>query len=288
MPISNLAATSALQTLQNINKQLETTTQRISTGNRINSAKDNATYWSVAVTAQSDVGGMEAVKTSLDYASGYLSVAVSGIELAREKLQEARDVLVTANNAGADFDLIDSQTRALIDDALAAVNGSEFNGTNLLTLDSASTTSVSFVVALENGSGAPATMSIATSGLTMVNATTAGQLNPVTDAYATGGSVASINTAALANTAIGVIDTAIDNLLSAEGTLGASLTRVESQQTFNQALIDAKSQAISDLLSADMEAESTRLQALQTQQALAIEALAIANNQTSSILALFR
>lgn len=287
MPVYSNSASVALQALRTINSQLDTTTQRISTGYRVNSAKDDATYWSVSVKANNDIRGLEAVKNSLGYADGYLGVASSGIEQARTKLQQARDVLVTANNGGADFTLIDSQMRGLVDDAIAAVKGANYNGTNLLTLNSATTTSVAFVVALD-GTSTPATLSLATAGLTMENGTTAGVLNPVSDDYKTGGAGAAITTAALANTAIGLIDTAISNMLTAEGKIGAAQSRIVSQRSFNQALIDAKTNAVTALIGADLEGESTRLQALQTKQQLALQALGIANNQSASILALFR
>lgn len=285
---TNSAASTALQTLQMVNKQIGTTTERVSTGNAINSAKDNPAYWSVAMKAESDISGMEAVTSALGYAAGYLDVALTGVELARTKLQDARAVLVGASSTGADFTVIDTAMRGFIDDAMSAVNNSNYNGSNLLTSNSAVLTSVTFAVALDDGSGAPATLSLATSSLTMLNGTTAGKLDAVAAAYKTGGTVASITTAALATTAIAAIDTAIDDLLTAEGLLGAAANRIDSQKTFNMALIDVQKQAVASLVSADLEAESARLQSLQTQQALAIEALSIANNQSANILALFR
>jgi len=64
--------------------------------------------------------------------------------------------------------------------------------------------------------------------------------------------------------------------------------RVTSQQTFVKALMDANTNAVGTLVDADMETESTKLKALQTQQQLAIQSLSIANSSTQNVLTLFR
>jgi flagellin len=60
------------------------------------------------------------------------------------------------------------------------------------------------------------------------------------------------------------------------------------QQTFVKALSDALDRGISALVDADMNEESTKLQALQVKQQLGIQSLAIANSQTQIILKLFQ
>ncbi|WP_099863972.1 flagellin N-terminal helical domain-containing protein [Pararhizobium haloflavum] len=84
----------------------------------------------------------------------------------------------------------------------------------------------------------------------------------------------------------------VDSMLSAVTTaasdLGAIKTRVDSQQSFVSKLMDAVDRGVGQLVDADMNEESTRLKALQTQQQLGIQALSIANNETQNILSLFR
>jgi flagellin len=70
--------------------------------------------------------------------------------------------------------------------------------------------------------------------------------------------------------------------------LGASKQRVSLQRSFVVALMDAVDRGISTLVDADMTEESTKLQALQVQQQLGIQSLSIANQQSQSILTLFR
>jgi flagellin len=70
--------------------------------------------------------------------------------------------------------------------------------------------------------------------------------------------------------------------------MGSVSSRIATQQTFVKALIDSNTSAIGTLVDANMEEESTKLKALQTQQQLAIQSLGIANSSSQNILALFR
>ena len=70
--------------------------------------------------------------------------------------------------------------------------------------------------------------------------------------------------------------------------LGAIKNRIGLQQDFVKTLTDSLDRGIGQLVDADMNAELTRLQALQTQQQLGIQALSIANSGSQSILSLFR
>ncbi|MEP9375415.1 flagellin [Aquabacter sp. CN5-332] len=85
-----------------------------------------------------------------------------------------------------------------------------------------------------------------------------------------------------------IVDEALGDMTDANTTLGANAARIASQSNFAQALIDANDRAIGALVDADMEAESTKLKALQTQQQLAIQSLSIANSSTQNVLSLFR
>jgi flagellin len=70
--------------------------------------------------------------------------------------------------------------------------------------------------------------------------------------------------------------------------LGAIKNRIGLQQDFVKTLTDSLDRGIGQLVDADMNAESTRLQALQVQQQLGIQALSIANSGSQSILSLFK
>ncbi|MGU3497170.1 flagellin, partial [Xanthobacteraceae bacterium A53D] len=85
-----------------------------------------------------------------------------------------------------------------------------------------------------------------------------------------------------------IVDATIQALQSGSTALGTTQTRLESQQNFAQTLIDINTSSMGSLVDANMEEESTRLKALQTQQQLAVQSLSIANNNTSNIMTLFR
>ncbi|WP_333899023.1 flagellin, partial [Agrobacterium pusense] len=75
---------------------------------------------------------------------------------------------------------------------------------------------------------------------------------------------------------------------SAAADLGSVKMRIELQENFVNKLTDSLDKGIGRLVDAEMNEESTKLKALQTQQQLAVQALSIANNDSQSILSLFR
>ena len=95
-------------------------------------------------------------------------------------------------------------------------------------------------------------------------------------------------TDALLDDYIAGIDAMAARVTTAASDLGAVKSRIDLQKDFVKALMDAIDRGIGQLVDADMNAESTRLQALQVQQQLGIQALSIANANSQNILALFR
>jgi flagellin len=87
---------------------------------------------------------------------------------------------------------------------------------------------------------------------------------------------------------INYIEVASSRVVSAASSLGSLQTRLEMQSDFAAKLMDSIDSGIGRLVDADMEEESSKLSARQTQQQLAIQALSIANSQPGSILSLFR
>ena len=87
---------------------------------------------------------------------------------------------------------------------------------------------------------------------------------------------------------IQAVDAALSEMTTAASNLGSTKKRIDIQKSFVGSLMSALDRGISTLVDADMNAESTRLQALQVQQQLGIQALSIANSSSQSILSLFR
>lgn len=97
-----------------------------------------------------------------------------------------------------------------------------------------------------------------------------------------------VTTNAGANAALGNIETLINNSIDGAAEFGSSQGRIEIQSNFIGKLTDSLKAGIGTMVDADMEAASARLQALQVQQQLGIQALSIANQAPQSILSLFR
>ena len=101
-------------------------------------------------------------------------------------------------------------------------------------------------------------------------------------------SVSSSTTDSQIDAMIRVTDKIISDMTQSAADLGSNGKRIELQQDFVSNLMDAIDRGISQLVDADLNEESTKLQALQAQQQLGIQALSIANANSQNILSLFR
>ena len=84
------------------------------------------------------------------------------------------------------------------------------------------------------------------------------------------------------------VDTDLQAAIDAAAAFGAAQVRIEAQNEFLAKQADALKTGVGALVDADMEEASARLQALQVQQQLGIQALSIANQSPQNVLALFR
>tara|TARA_R110002072_G_scaffold210275_2_gene367886 strand:+ start:836 stop:2080 length:1245 start_codon:yes stop_codon:yes gene_type:complete len=135
------------------------------------------------------------------------------------------------------------------------------------------------VITIANSSGAAlAVTAQATTGGT-AGTTTGGLGNLAT---------VDVTTDAGAAAALTAIESLLQTSIDAAAGLGSSQKRIESQGEFVNTLIDAMTTGIGGLTDADMEAASAKLQALQVQQQLGVQALSIANQGPQALLSLFR
>ncbi len=91
-----------------------------------------------------------------------------------------------------------------------------------------------------------------------------------------------------ASAALGAIEDLIQTSIDSAAALGSAGRRIETQADFVSKITDGLTSGIGALVDADMEAASAKLQALQTQQQLGVQALSIANQAPQTILSLFR
>ena len=94
--------------------------------------------------------------------------------------------------------------------------------------------------------------------------------------------------AAAMGEALKLVDAGLKAMTSVAAKLGSISTRIDLQTDFVSKLSDSVESGIGKLVDADMEEESSKLSALQTQQQLAVQSLSIANSSSQNILSLFR
>ena len=284
--MTNASALTALQSLNSTNKALETTQSRISTGYRVATASDNAAYWSIATTMRSDNKANSAVQDALGLGAGKIDTAYTGMNAAIKVVDDIKAKLITARGASeADQLKIQSEIATMQGQLVSIAVGASYAGSNLLASD---TTDTLAIVASYNR---------ATDGTTAVSTIDVDPTNIVLTAAngGTGGLLADImaidGTAADATAIDGFlqnIETGLAAMSTAAADLGAAKSRVDLQKNFVSSLMDSLDRGVGQLVDADMNKESTRLQALQVQQQLGIQALSIANQNSQTILSLFR
>ena len=305
---TNVSAMVALQSLNKTNAALEMTQKRISTGYRVGSAEDNAAYWSIATTMRSDNSALSTVKDALGLGAATIDVAYTAMNHAIDMTKEIKNKLVAARQPGVDRAKIQSEITELQNQLQSIGDSAVFSSQNWLSDDSSSagynaTKSVVASFTRTGGAISIGTISIDTSSTLLYDtgATGVGIIDGLRDATGAiavaGTSVAALDISALTDSAADILileahvsraDTAISEMTDAASLLGASKQRVSLQRSFVAALMDAVDRGISTLVDADMTEESTKLQALQVQQQLGIQSLSIANQQSQSILTLFR
>jgi flagellin len=324
--MTNASALTALQSLNATNKSLETTQSRISTGYRVADASDNAAYWSIATTMRSDNAALSTVQDSLGLGASKVDTAYTGMNKAIDTVNQIKTKLVAASGStDADKAKYQIEIKALQDQLKAYADAATFSGTNMLsvTTDAAATTATDVkVVSAFNrtatGAASISTIDISVEGIKLYeaganvgvnkgildsNRTSAGVEGtasaPTLGAVAAGTDTYTVSTMQLTNgtlfasdtqigAMLGVVESALKDMTTAATNLGAAKSRIDLQKTFTTSLMDSIDRGVGQLVDADMNKESTRLQALQVQQQLGIQALSIANGNSQSILSLFR
>ncbi|MEK1863250.1 MAG: flagellin [Rhizobium leguminosarum] len=296
---TNNSAMSALQTLRNINSSLETTQNSVSTGYRVDTASDNAAYWSIATTMRSDNKALSAVSDALGLGAAKVDTAYTAMENAIDVVDEIKSKLVAATEDGVDKSKVQEEISQLQEQLLSIAQSASFSGENWVAgADGTKSVVSSFV---RDGSGAVSVKmteyALDTSstgnvlfGMSSGTIDTASGILGTADAN--GDSVYSLDitdfTTGQIQSALSTIESALSAMTSAGAQLGSISTRIDLQEDFVSALSDSIDSGVGRLVDADMEEESSKLSALQTQQQLAIQSLSIANSSSQNILSLFR
>jgi flagellin len=269
---TNVGAMIALQNLNSTNSQLQTVQGRINTGLKVASAKDNGATWAIAQGQRATSAALDAVKDSLQRGQSTLDVAMAAGESVSDLLIQMKAKALAASDTGPDTagrDALNEDFISLRDQITKVVSNAEFNGVNLLDGTKAN------IQSLANADG--------TSALTV-----AAQTLTLGGAVVSVGTTETISTATHAASVLILINNSIDAVSTALAKFGTGSKSLENHLTFVGKLQDTLDAGVGNLVDADLAKESARLQALQTKQQLGIQALAIANSSTSSLLGLFR
>ena len=269
---TNTGALVALQNLNKTNSELGTTQNRINTGQKVSTAKDNGAIWAIAQTQRGTANALNAVKGSLERGQSTIDVAMAAGETVSNLLIEMKEKSLAASDTTLDATsraALNEDFKALRDQITKAVTNADFNGANMIKASGNS------VVALANADG--------TSKITV-----AAQSLALGGANVTVVAAASLGTATIAAAMVTTVSTSITNVGAALAKLGTGSKALESHLSFVAKLQDTLDAGVGNLVDADLARESAKLQALQTKQQLGIQALSIANGATNSLLGLFR
>lgn len=269
---TNPGAQVALQNLNSVNRSLEETQRRISTGLTVASAKDDGGIYAIAQRLRSEAAGLGVVQNSLSRGISTLDVSLTAGEAVSDLLIELKEKALAASDASLDSSsrtALNEDFTSLRDQISSVVNNAEFNGINLV---DGSTNGFS---ALTNADGSQ-TFSVQDEDLSL-----SGTIVTVTTTQ----TIATVSGAA---GALSTVEQSLDNLNSALARLGTASKSLDILQEFTSSLLDETEKGIGNLVDADLAKESARLTAQQTQQQLASQALGIANQAPQAIVGLFQ
>lgn len=269
---TNVAAMLAIQNLNRTSADLSVTQTRISTGQKVASAKDNGAIYAIAQTQRGSSQALNAVRESLQRGQSTVDVALAAGDTISDLLNQMKEKALAASDTqlntssraamAADF-------ASLRDQITKAVNNASFNGANLLKTGATNLTAL----ADETGSS---------------KLTVAAQVMALGGSIVTVAAGTTVGTATLAAGNLSLVNKSINNVALALSKLGTGSKSLATHLTFVNKLQDAIDAGVGNIVDADLAKESAKIQALQTKQQLGFQALSIANQGPSSLLSLFR
>lgn len=266
---TNIMSLNAQRNVSKTNAGLATAIQRLSSGIRVNSAKDDAAGLAVAETLNAKVrGNAVAVRNANDGISiGQTAEGALG-ELSRN-VQRIREIAVQAANAGVDITLLTPEVDQLQAEIARIVDSTEFNGTQLL---DGSGGTLTFQIGSDNTASHQLDVSLGATDMSTLNSYSAITLATQGDAQ----------------TLIDNMDTDLSDITSARSTFGAIQNRfqavISNLENYNENLTAASSR----ITDADFAAETANLTRFQILQQAGISMLAQANAAPQNVLGLLQ
>lgn len=267
---TNMAAMTALQSLNRTNDALSVVQKRVSTGYRVADAKDDGGAFAVAQSVRGDIAGLTAANEQMGGLKGVVDVTLQGLGQVAKSMVDLRTVLTrladgTINDQQRaqyeqQYDQLRTQVERFIEDAT-------YNGRNLLT--TAVADGGGDIITIRNEQGTTLTIAAFDGATDLVVATAP---TDAADAQA-----------AISGDWTGVHE-AINDALNR---LGSDARYIDAQVNYNRDKLDAVEGGLGALIDADIAKEAARLQALQIRQQLGTQTLSITNQAPQALISLF-
>lgn len=263
---TNIAALNAQRNLSSSQDALHTSLQRLSSGLRVNSAKDDAAGLAIAERMNAQIKGMSVAVRNANDGISLAQTAEGALGTIGSNLQRMRELAVQASNAStsaADITSLDNEYKQLIAENTRVITTSAFNGTNLL--------NTAATLSFQIGANTADTVSVATT---------------VTTLGTTAGSLGATNTTA--NAELAKLDTDINTINSARATYGATQSRFEAIISNVSNATENLTAARSRIMDTDYAKETANLTRAQILQQAGTAMLAQANTAPNNIMTLLR
>ena len=270
---TNIASLNAQRNAATNDSALATSLQRLSSGLRVNSAKDDAAGLAIASRMDAQARGMNVAVRNANDGVSLVQTAESGMAVIGDMLQRMRELAVQASNGtntSNDLSALQNEYDALNTEISRTMSAVQFNGTNLLT------TTAAFTFQIGANTGQTASIGFADISITAtVNAMTAAS--------------ALVTTAAAENSAkIATLDTAIQGINSSRAKVGAIQSRFNYTISYLQAASENQQAAKGRIMDADFAVETANLSRAQILRQAGAAMVAQANQLPQGVLALLR
>ncbi|UWU28736.1 flagellin [Rhizobium sp. WSM1274] len=314
--ITSAAAVNALAVLRSINKEANQTQQQVSSGYRIETAADDASYWSVATVMRSDSTNLGTIGDALGLGAAKVDATYTAMNSAIDLIGDIRAKLVSAREPGADKDKINAEIGEYKEQLQTVVESTSFAGENwLLNGDTAAPpnwqvisgfvraptgeyqaqtidfpSSQTILVDKNNASGGLLTKPVDANAINNSGTTSRNyyllNANSTTPAIGTEIAIGKNTTDAQLTDMLDVTDSLLSSLTTTAASIGVMKTRIDDQIDYAADLSDSIDKSVGALVDTDMDEASIRQKAIETQKQMAVEAISILNTAASKVLIL--
>ncbi|ATG89216.1 flagellin [Methylomonas koyamae] len=276
---TNIASLNSQKYLSRTNESLQTSMERLSSGMRVNSAKDDAAGLAIADRMTSQIRGMTVAMRNANDGISMAQTAEAGMGTLTETLQRMRDLAIQAANRAAvsnsDRQKLQTEFAQLGDELQRIITNTEFNGKKIL---NGSLQGANFQIGANTASDNQ--ISVTVSNLL--------SMSGINELFGTNRSIGSGATSEFVRSAIDAIDTAIEKIDIFRSNLGAIQNRFTTTIANLQSSIENQSAARSRIMDADFASETSNLTRSQILQQAGTAMLAQANQVSQGVLKLLQ